>query len=395
MQDSSVKRVCLICNYNLYESKRHFTLKLAEAMQRKGIETLHIDVRESSLNAELLGSIARFNPSLTCSFNTLRPLGPDTYLWDYLQIPHWSILLDPVIYSPELTQGSYAIVSTVDEEDHLELQREGFDKSFFFPHAIEKELVGSGIHEKIYDVVFLGSCYDYESLEDLWRKEQPEQIDELIHAASELVLSDSSVSVTQALNRMLHKFNIPRERIDLRLLFYCIDRYTRGKDRVDLLKSIKEARVHVFGAPAEDEIASLKGWDYYLAGCENIVLHPPVDFQEGLEILKRSKIALNSVPFFKRGSHERVFTALACGALPLTTATPYWQEHFVEGKELAFYHPGEFRHIDTQVNRLLRNESKRQEIVEAGALKVQTLHTWDQRVDSILKILPPLLSEIG
>lgn len=388
---SSIKRVCLISNYNLYESKRHFTLKLAEAMQRKGIETLHIDVNESALNAETLGSIARFNPTLTCSFNTLRPIAPEIFLWDYLQIPHWSILLDPVIYSMELTHGAYAMASSVDLEDHLLLQDQGFENSFFFPHAIENELINSGRPEKIYDVVFLGSCYDYESLQDLWKEEQPEEINQLILLAARKVLSDPSTSIRQALNQALAEFNIPQEKVDYPILFYCIDRYTRGKDRIELIKSIKDAQIHIFGAPAEDEIRTLKGWDDYLAGCDNVVLHPPVSFQEGLEILKQSKIALNSVPFFKRGSHERVFTALACGALPLTTATLYWQEQFIEGEDILFYQPWKRQDVNAIISTILNDEAKRQQMVANGSRKVQAMHTWDQRVDLLLETLPLLL----
>lgn len=389
---SSIKRVCLISNYNLYESKRHFTLKLAEAMQRKGIETLHIDVKESALNAETLGAIARFNPTLTCSFNTLRPIAPEIFLWDYLQIPHWSILLDPVVYSMELTHGSFAMVSSVDLADHQMLEDQGFEYSFFFPHAVERELVGTGHSEKIYDVVFLGSCYDYESLQEVWEDEQPAEISQLIHLAAKKVLSDASTSITQAIQQAYSDLNIPINEIDYTLLFYYVDRYTRGKDRVELIKSIKDARVHVFGAPAEDEVVTtLNGWGHYLAKCKNVVLHPPVSFLEGLEILKQSKIALNSVPFFKQGSHERVFTALACGALPITTATQYWQEQFVEGKELLFYRPWQRQDTNGIVNALLKDEARRQEMVTKGADKVKANHTWDQRVDLLLEELPALL----
>lgn len=391
MQESSLKRICLISNYNLYESKRHFTLKLAEAMRRKGIETLHIDVKESALTAETLGTIARFNPNLTCSFNTLRPIGPDTFLWDYLQIPHWSILLDPVIYSMELTRGPYAMVSSIDLEDCEALQAQGMENSFFFPHAVERELIHTGEAEKPYDVVFLGSCYDYESLEALWIKEQPKAIHTLIQEASHLVLSDSSTSISKALQLASQHFPSP-EKLDLPMLFYCIDRYTRGKDRVELIRSIKEAKVHVFGASAEDEITSAKGWDYYLANCKNVTLHPPVSFIEGLEILKKSKIALNSVPFFKKGSHERVFTSLSCGAVPLTTATDYWLENFRVGKEIETYSLGNnYQEVDAQINTLLADETRRQGIVAQGAAVVQNTHTWDQRVDTLLEILPPLL----
>ena len=68
-----LRRVCLITNYNLYESKRHFTQKLAEALNRKNIQTQIIDVQEDVLSANSISEITRFNPELTCSFNTLLP----------------------------------------------------------------------------------------------------------------------------------------------------------------------------------------------------------------------------------------------------------------------------------------------------------------------------------
>lgn len=392
MQQSSIKRVCLISNYNLYESKRHFTLKLAEAMQRKGIETLHIDVKESALNAETLGAIARFNPNFTCSFNTLLPIGQGNFLCDYLQIPHWSILLDPVAYSMDLIKSPYSIISYVDQQDSEWLKKESFENHLFFPHAVEKELIGSS-HEKIYDVVFIGSCDDYERIESLWMKEQPKEIQKIIVSAAEKHLLDAETSIASSLYAAWKESNLPEEKFDLLSLFYYVDYFNRGKDRVELIRSIRDVKIHVFGAPMEDGITEHRGWDYYLKDKKNVCLHPPISFPESLEILKQSKIVLSSAPFFKNGSHERIFTALACGALPLANETLYWKEQFVEGEEIIFHRPWKRDETNRLIHDMLNDEAKRQQMVAKGAQKVKALHTWDQRVDSILQTLPSLLLE--
>jgi spore maturation protein CgeB len=389
-----LKRICLISHYNLYESKRYFTTKFADALKRKGIETLHLDAEGGTLSPEDLISIVKFSPNLTCSFNSLLPLSEGVYIGDYLSTPHWSILVDPAIYSTDLVNSPYSIISCVDQEDVSLVLAQPFDKCFFFPHGVEKELIGSGREDKIYDVVFIGSCYDYESLRTFWQEELSEAVDKLILDASEMVLSNPSTSIAQALCNAWATSGIPQEEIDFFALFYFIDRYTRGKDRVELIRSIKEAQVHIFGDVSQDDAATIMGWKHYLADCKNVVFHPAVSYEESLEILKQSKISLNSMPFFKHGTHERVFNALACGALPLTTETPYWQENFSQGKDLAWYQNGKWDEVDETINRYLTNETLRQSVVAEGALKVKSTYTWDQRVEQLLNELPPLLANI-
>lgn len=389
-----LNRICLLTNYNLYESKRYFTEKFIEALERKGIRTLCIDAQNACLDTETLLSIARFNPDLTCSFNSINRISQNSFLWDYLQIPHWSILVDPAIYSIELTHSPYSIISCVDQEDVYSIRNATFDNSFFFPHAVEKELLNTGKKEKIYDVILLGSCYDYESLETYWKDEEPKEIQQIISAASEMVLSESETSIAQAIMKAWQASNVPQEAINFMSLFYYVDRYCRGKDRIELIQSIKNAKVHVFGTLAEDEPTMLLGWDHYLSDCKNVTVHPPVSFQEGLEILKQSKIVLNSMPFFKHGTHERVFSALACGAVPITTNTPFWKENFAEGKELLLYRNNQLQEVDVVIQEILANEPLRAAIAEQGALNVEENHTWDQRVELIQQTIPEMCNKI-
>ena len=389
-----VSRVCLIVNYNLYESKRYFTAKFAEAMQRKGIETRIIDVNEQSLGPEMISSLRRYAPDLTCSFNTLLPVSEDKFLWDFLETPHWSILVDPALYSLQVTRSPYTILSCVDKSDVAYVKSSGFENVFFFPHAVEPELYAPKNEARPYEVVFFGSCYDYESLRASWRQRNPEALNKVLDDAIDLVFGDNHTSLAEALVKAWNASKLDPTGADFISLFYYLDNYTRGKDRVELIRAIKDVPVHVFGELSTDNAVGVLGWHPYLSGQSNVILHPSVPFDQYIEILKKSKICLNSMPFFKNGGHERVLTGLACGVVPITTDNIYFKENFKADKELLFYNMRERGQVNAQIQHLLAHEVDRSSIAAAGGAKVHKYHTWDQRVDVLLEQFPVLLDRI-
>jgi spore maturation protein CgeB len=386
-----LKKMCIIVNWNLYESKRYFTEKFTEALHRKGIKTLVIDVQEQSLGKDNVKKIHSFAPDLTCSFNSLEPLEGRTFLWDLMKIPHLSILVDPALYSVQLISSPYSIISCVDRQDCDALRSNNFQNTFFLPHAVEKELAASEKANRIYDVVFLGTCIDYKNMKKNWKQRYPEAINKALDKAVNCVLADNHTSLTEALVSTWEKNDLNTVNTDFLSLFHYIDYYSRGKDRVELIRGIKDAHVHVFG---DLDPNGIHGWTTYLASMPNVTVHPPVTFEEGLSILKQSKITLNSMPFFKSGSHERIFTGLACGAVPITTDNLYVRENFNDFEDLILYKPKQVNLINAQVNNLLANEGKRQEIASNGRAKVMKFHTWDNRVDELNSVLPLILQKI-
>lgn len=388
---SALTKIVLLVNYNLYESKRHFTQKFAEAMNRKGIETKIIDVKEGPLDANAVRQIQLFAPDLTCSFNTLLPLSDDKYLWDFLSIPHLSILVDPLMYAMDLTKSPYSILSVVDRSDVREAILPNFKRLFFFPHAVEKELSYDPKQERHYDVVFLGSCYDYESLRASWQQRNPESLNRVLDDAIDIVFSDNRCSLANALAQAWGRSKLNPQGVDFISLFYYLDNYTRGRDRVELIRSIKNIPVHVFGELSTDNAVGFLGWQPYLASNPNVTIHPSVPFAEGLDILKKSKVTLNSMPFFRDGTHERIFTGLACGSLPITSESIYLRETLKDGEDLFYYQSPQWDKVEPLIQSVLKDEPRRRKIVESGRAKVMAHHTWDHRVDQLLKELTPLL----
>ena len=69
-------------------------------------------------------------------------------------------------------------------------------------------------------------------------------------------------------------------------------------------------------------------WKKYFEKQSNIIVHDAVPYAESLEIMKQSKIVLNSSIKNKFGAHERIFAGLASGALVLTNENIYLKEYF-------------------------------------------------------------------
>jgi glycosyltransferase involved in cell wall biosynthesis len=380
-------KVQLITRYNLYESKRHFTAKFAEAFRRKGLEVVLDDCEGGTF--PLWKSLRGTPPDFLASFNRFSNFADGKYIWEMSQIPAVSFLVDPVFYD-QATLSPLSIATCV---DRWEVAQYGKENLFFMPHAVERELSFDPMQPRPYDVVLIGSCYDPDHLKQFWRSLKAPLFAEMIEEGIALCLADSTINFLEAAQRVVDSRKLSITQIPFPKLVYYIDNYVRGIDRLELIRSLDGVQVHVFGGTCWRQERPLKGWSHYLATLPNVVLHPAIDFYESLEILKQSKIVLNSSPFFRDGTHERIFTALACGAFPITSYSRYIDEQFVEGEDLIQYTFNEREKVKSAVQGLLANETKRRAGVESGRQKVLTYHTWDQRVDELMQKLPPLLKK--
>lgn len=385
-----ISSICHIVNYNLYETKRHFAQSLHEACLRKGITSTLIETPDAVLEISAVQQIVKENPQLTCSFNTLLPMENGQFLADYLEIPHLSFLVDPPVYVMNLVKSPKAILSCVDHFDCDFLRTSGFQNLFFFPHAVDADLETDPKQPRPLEVVFAGSCYDYENLRQAWQSVYPAEVSKVLDDAIEIMLSSPYTTFVQALVQAWDASDMDPGGVDFKELCFYVDNYVRGVDRVSLIKSIKEVPIHIYGG-VWDNTLMVKGWEYYLKGQSNVTVHPPVPYQQMLEVLKQTKVCLNSAPFFRNGSHERIFNGLAAGAMVVTTDNLYIRDQFTEDDGVAFYRSGAWDKVNEAIHTVLQNEGRRIESVVKGQRKVLQRHTWDSRVDLLLKELPSIL----
>lgn len=380
-------QIALLTHTNLYESKRYFASMLAKALERAEVKFDLID--GSTIESQQREFTKASNPALTdftCSFNSQIPSDDGRFICDLTGVPHIFFNLDPLFYSRNAFRSKYMIIACVDYFDCEYARSRHFENVFFWGHAVDRELSPTPNQERPYDVVFVGSCYDHETLRQYWRKSLPAETVKVIEIAIDIVLGDNKTPLFNAVEQALNERGVnPAHDDKIASLAYYVDNYVRGKDRIELIRSIKKAHVHVFGGTAywrkEEPILD---WSHSLAGMKNVTLHPAVSFEESLTIIKQSKICLNSMPFFKNGTHERIFSSLACGSLPITTDNLWIRDNFEHGKDLLIYPPNYKGEVNDMVNSYLANPAKREQVVITGREKVMRYHTWDIRVQQLL-----------
>lgn len=114
---------------------------------------------------------------------------------------------------------------------------------------------------------------------------------------------------------------------------------------------------------------------------------------ETLEVIKQSKICLNSVPTYKSGTHERVLACMATGVVPITNDNLFLREYFADGEDIIFYRYPDLTSINDTVNALLANEGRRRAMAASAREKVMRHHTWDARADYLVEVLPDLIEK--
>jgi glycosyltransferase involved in cell wall biosynthesis len=270
----------------------------------------------------------------------------------------------------------------------------GFDNVFFMPHGVEKELAPDPMAKREYDVVMLSSCIDYESIRSSWKQKYGAPLREAMEEAAETALADLAIPYYQAFAAAIDKqvskqSGIDPQKIDFVNVLDEIEMYIRGKDRVELVKAIKDAKVDIFGSAD-----GVKGWGKYLGKKSNVKIHDPVPFEQALSIMKHSKIVLNSCPWINNGTHERILAGLACGACVITNENQYLRNEFVEGQSIVFYEHKRLDKANHRVNEYLANEAKRHQVAESGRALVMKNDTWDQRAATLIKELPAFLEKM-
>lgn len=381
------KIICFNNTISRYEVLPYFTTGLMKALKRLKIDC-EIIVPEKGNIFPFLQKIYQDPPDCTLCFNGLLYDSNERFLADMIEIPHVACLVDNINWFFSLIKSPYYIITCPDKTSCALLNSLQFKKWIYMPHGVDASLKMSEEGEKReYDVAFFGTCIDFKSIQDNWRASYSKQMIEILEKAAEETLSNPSVAYQEALMTGLQKASIDVEQSDAYILFSELDQYVRGRDRYELIKSIKYTPVHVFGG-ALGELS----WQEQLKGCENVIFHDPIPYPEVIKKMKQSKIVLNSSPMFKFGGHERIFTALACGALTLTNETAYMLENFQNNQNVALYQPMHWDAIDDQVHSILKDEEKRKQIALNGRNEVLSHHTWDHRARDLVRDLQPLLA---
>ncbi len=363
-----------------YQALHYMTECLLEAFLAKGIQCRLYDSQSAEAPVDFLNNFLSDKPDLTLSFNGLLPDDQGIFFCDMVEVPHVALLVDSPPHFFPLTQSPRTLITTIDRFFVDFFQGFGDKKALFCPHASGGKNPQDPSSSHDLDVVMLGSFEDPEKIRKEWK--HPQDLCGVMEETAAMTLKTSDKSFVECFTLCLNKL-VGLGKVDVSSLNFAeilidIEDYVRAIDRQKLIQSLAGLKVDVFGEGDWKSLAQ-----------EGLTVHPAVNFKEGLEIMGRAKVVLNSTAHIKNGSHERFFEAFVQGALPLSSPNLYLQERFQDCAP--FYQNSEAKE---QVLEILTNEPERVKMVTQGQERVLKEDLWSNRAQILLDQLPPLLAKL-
>ena len=104
-----------------------------------------------------------------------------------------------------------------------------------------------------------------------------------------------------------------------------------------------------------------------------------------LPLMNDSKIVLNTMTWFKAGSHDRVFNGMLAGAAVVTDDSTYMRREFTDGRELVMFSLQDLATLPERVFDLFGHISHMQEMADCGYHAASEHHTWKNRAEYLVE----------
>lgn len=388
--------------YSEVESFNYFTDQICKELESRGYECFILDLRGiyGKINTGERYSMAAFQKfiegkvDLVICFDGLG-VKEDLFieLWNVKQSVTVNILMDhPLRFHPTMDKHPNHYIQFCCDRNHVDYVQNYFGDKVpyvrFLPHAgtyeAEQKKNRISFKERKYDILFSGTYYPPE--EQLlkinqWFEEET-AMNQFYRFMAEYLLNHESVTTEQAVLDMINQLGLHVSVEQLKTMFRCaepIDWMVRMYQRERVISVLAEAGFDVWLLG--------RGWENHpAAGKPNVHwIDERIPFAQTLPYMADAKLNLNVMPWFKAGTHDRIFNTLLQHSLPLTDSSSWIEENFKNGENIAIY---DLKHLDKlpeQVKGLLENAENTERMIENGFEKVKSHFTWKQCVDQILQ----------
>ncbi|MCQ2081500.1 MAG: glycosyltransferase [Lachnospiraceae bacterium] len=305
------------------------------------------------------------------------------FLVNKLTCPVVSYEVDHAFFATEKLKGVftnkrfYRIV--VDRDDLRYLNDfSGLDTSnYYLPHggiAIRDNY--QNLKDRKIDVLYVGSAKQYTKVDN-----------DIYNYCADFVMENPNLPSTDVVIEIIKILTganedreavslIGRSQFDMLLHSECI---ALGHYRLKVLEELAKSGVGIV-------IYGTDWMDTPLSKYENVEIHQSITPYECLEKMHDSKIVLNSMPWFKDGSHERVFNAMLSGAISLSDESIWLNQNFESGKDCFIFNLEKIEEMVGLTKKVLANIEEYQCVADSGYNKAIKNHTWSHRAIELLKI---------
>lgn len=380
------------------ETTAYFSRQMEKTFQREGYEILFYDYKREKESARELLKFLKKGETAVVTFNFHGLCGNSEiffdeaqsgYIWDDFDVPCINIVVDHPLYYHRLLKSipkNYIHVSIdKNHERYMEEYFPGITRGPFLP------LAGTGllpkgqykpIKERSMDIVFTGNYVRPENFDvyierageeyaNFYRgilrelKEHPERL--LEDVAKRHICREIPEATHDEIKETLSNMTF-------------LDMYIRFYFRQEAVRLLADAGfpVHVFGI----------GWDEVpIEKKENLIIGGSLNSLECLEKIADGKISLNVMPWFKEGTHDRIFNSMLNGAVCLTDSSLYLDRYLRDGENAALFKLEELNRLPQIAEELLKDGNRLQSIADRGYDMAKEAHTWEHRALKLIEFL--------
>lgn len=126
------------------------------------------------------------------------------------------------------------------------------------------------------------------------------------------------------------------------------------------------------------------GWDADLYRFKRATYEGPVPMARMSELMRQSRVVLNTNGNFGGGSHERPLSGLLAGAAVFSDYSRYYGQVFDEDREIALFRWMDLKGGLERLSALATDPAAAFAIAVAGKARVLAEHTWDSRIQVVL-----------
>lgn len=371
----------LLDTLDLYtdEFVKIFTGKDAECLV---VNALQIEEEMIRLKAFLINEVTAVislnNVGLHLEFEEERNI------WDQYQIPFFNIMMDhPFHYKTALDSAPEQMVLLCMDRNHVEYVKRFFiniKKVYFFPHAGIERCQHIPISERKIDVLYAGglSRYAAEGLIPDLGKIQEFDAFALVKKALEILIQQPELTTEHVIEKCIREINLifnDKRLGEIITELRFLDSLAVSFYREQMIRTLAELgiTVTVFGA----------GWECCEWESTNVIYGGVLPSVQILELMNQSKIVLNTMTWFKRGAHDRVFNGMLAGAAVVSDQSEYLQEQFTNGEQLQMFSLRKMKDMAETVKMLLSDTNYAQNMADCGYLQAKEQHMWINRLQDI------------
>jgi hypothetical protein len=282
-------------------------------------------------------------------------------------------------------RSDLAVTGWVDATHPDAVRALGFaHRAFFLPHAGPEPARMTPFADRDIDVFFAGSLE--EPLErGAWRDAHPNvpsAVSEAIFDTVELIEASGKPVLPAFLDMLTHRQVAPAQltREAFAALVTLVLKIAEAKRRLEILQALPESlRVAVaadYLPNALRDRPNLRYLDYI------------DDFDRIRALMERARIVLNTTMKFPAGSHERIWYAMAAGAVVLTDYSAFMKCDFCDGESI-LYLPQ--KHIEPRnlapVAETIADTTKLARMAQSALTNYQRRHTWAKRAPLLIEAM--------